>query len=151
MKVLVLGAGGFIGNHLVSHYKNKNNYVCGIDIKHPQFNTSVADEFIIGDLRDKSLIQRIAFKKWDLVLHFAADMGGAGYVFTKENDANILSNGLQITINVLEAFKNSNQTIVYASSACVYPEHNQLDINNIKISEESAYPAAPDRSGKSGR
>lgn len=143
MNVLVLGAGGFIGNHLVRHY-SKSNYVCGVDLRKPKFNKSLANEFIIGDLRDKDLVNSLASKKWDLVFHFAADMGGAGYVFTKENDANILSNGLQITINVLEAFKNSKQTLVYASSACVYPEHNQLDINNLKISEDSAYPAAPD-------
>lgn len=144
MNVLVLGAGGFIGNHLVTHYKNKNAYVCGVDIHKPLYNNTIANDFIVGDLRNKDLVQSLANKKWDLVFHFAADMGGAGYVFTKEHDADILSNSLQITINVLESFKNSKQTIVYASSACVYPEHNQLDINNLTISEDSAYPAAPD-------
>jgi nucleoside-diphosphate-sugar epimerase len=144
MNVLILGAGGFIGNHLVSHYKNKNAYVCGVDIHKPLYSDSLADEFILGDLRNKDLVQSFRNKKWDLVFHFAADMGGAGYVFTKEHDADILSNSLQITINVLETFKHSKQTIIYASSACVYPEHNQFDINDLKISEDSAYPAAPD-------
>lgn len=144
MNVLVLGAGGFIGNHLVTHYKNKNDYVCGVDIRKPLYNNTSANDFIVDDLRNKDFVQSLANKKWDLVFHFAADMGGAGYVFTKEHDADILSNSLQITINILETFKNSKQTIVYASSACVYPEHNQLDINNLTISEDSAYPAAPD-------
>lgn len=144
MNVLVLGAGGFIGNHLVTYYKNKNDYVCGVDIRKPLYNNTSANDFIVDDLRNKDFVQSLANKKWDLVFHFAADMGGAGYVFTKDHDADILSNSLQITINILETFKNSKQTIVYASSACVYPEHNQLDINNLTISEDSAYPAAPD-------
>jgi len=143
-EILVLGAGGFIGNHLVTHYKNNNNYVCGVDIRYPAYNSSAADKFVIGNLKDKYLVETLAKKNWDLIFHFAADMGGAGYVFTKEHDADILSNSLQITINVLETFKNSKQTLVYASSACVYPEHNQLDIKDLKISEDSAYPAAPD-------
>lgn len=144
MRVLVLGAGGFIGNYLVAHYKFKEAYVCGVDLHKPLYSESLADEFVVGDLRDRKLVESFSNGKWDLVFHFAADMGGAGYVFTKDHDADILSNSLQITINVLETFKNSKQTIVYASSACVYPEHNQLDINNLKISEDSAYPAAPD-------
>lgn len=142
-KILILGASGFIGSHLVNHYKAKNNYVCGVDINPPMFDV-YADDFIVGDLRDRDLLVNLALKPWDIIFHFAADMGGAGYVFSKENDANILSNSLQITINVLEAFKNNKQTLVYASSACVYPEHNQFNIQNLKINEDSAYPAAPD-------
>jgi nucleoside-diphosphate-sugar epimerase len=144
MRILVLGASGFIGNYLVNHFQKKGNYVCGVDINQPKFNFSNVDEFIIGDLREKAFVNSVAIRSWDLVFHFAADMGGAGYVFTKTHDADILSSSLQITINLMEAFKHGKQTLVYASSACVYPEHNQLDINNLKISEESAYPASPD-------
>lgn len=144
MNILILGAGGFIGDHLVSHYKNKNNYICGVDIKQPVFGSSKADEFIVGDLRDRSFVQSLTNRNWDLVFHFAADMGGAGYIFTKTHDADIMSGSLQMTINILESFKHSKQKLVYASSACVYPENNQLDINNLKINEDSAYPANPD-------
>lgn len=144
MRVLVLGASGFIGNYLVNHFKEKGNYVCGVDINQPKFNFSNADDFITGDLREKVFVNSFASQSWDLVFHFAADMGGAGYIFTKTHDADILSGSLQMTINLMEAFKHGKQTLVYASSACVYPEHNQLDINNLKISEESAYPANPD-------
>ncbi len=143
-KVLVLGAGGFIGNYLVSHHKTLQDYVCGIDLHKPRYNESLADEFVVGDLRSQKLLKHVADKPWDIVYHFAADMGGAGYVFTKDHDADIMSNSLQITINVMEAFKHGKQMLVYASSACVYPEHNQRDINNLKISESSAYPADPD-------
>ncbi len=143
-KILVLGASGFIGNHLIRKHKLINDYVCGIDIRKSKYNP-IADEFYVGDLRNKLFVEEhIKNKNWDLVYHFAADMGGAGYIFTKENDADIMSNSLTITINILQALKNTKQTLIYASSACVYPEHNQLDIDNLKITEDSAYPANPD-------
>jgi GDP-D-mannose 3',5'-epimerase len=142
-KILVLGGSGFIGNHVINYYKRKSNFVYGADIKNP-LHTTNADDFFIGDLRDKNFVSNLAKTNWDIVFHFAADMGGAGYIFTKTHDADILSGSLQMTINILESFKNSKQTLVYASSACVYPEHNQLDITNLKINEESAYPANPD-------
>lgn len=143
--ILVLGAGGFIGNHLIQHHKTQGDYVCGIDLNLPRYNVTAADQFIRGDLREITLLQDVYNQRaWDIVYHFAADMGGAGYISTKEHDADILSNSLQITINVMESFKHGKQTLLYASSACVYPEHNQLDINELKINEASAYPADPD-------
>jgi GDP-D-mannose 3', 5'-epimerase len=165
---LVLGAGGFIGSHMVKRLRSEGYWVRGVDLKYPEFSLSEANEFVQGDLKDVNFVERvIQFKghrgnfyhfvasqyldTFDEIYQFAADMGGAGYVFSGENDADIMHNSATINLNVLESvrqfndFKGVNKTkIFYSSSACMYPEHNQLDPNNPDCSEESAYPAAPD-------
>lgn len=165
---LVLGAGGFIGSHMVKRLKSEGYWVRGVDLKRPEFSESAADEFIIADLRDPQNVKRvIAFmgelgnyyedvaekfwKPFDEVYQFAADMGGAGYIFTGEHDADVMHNSATINLNVLNAVHNLNEQtgtnytkIFYSSSACMYPEHNQLDPENPNCSEDSAYPANPD-------
>jgi len=165
---LVLGAGGFIGSHMVKRLKSEGYWVRGVDLKRPEFSPTEADEFIRGDLRDVSFVRRcIRFtgylgnfyqqiadkfsKPFDEIYQFAADMGGAGFVFTGENDANIMHNSVSINLNVLDQQQKLNdlvgvnQTkIFYSGSACMYPEHNQLDPDNPDCREESAYPADPD-------
>jgi nucleoside-diphosphate-sugar epimerase len=142
---LVCGAGGFIGSHMVNRLKVEGFWVRGIDLKHPEFWETIADDFIIGDLREKYVCRKVIDRKFDEVYQFAADMGGAGYVFTGENDADIMHNSIAININVLDACLNRNiERIFYSSSACVYPEYNQLDPENPNCSEDSSYPAAPD-------
>jgi len=178
---LVLGAGGFIGSYMVKRLKSEGYWVRGVDLKYPEFSTSEAHEFIQGDLRDMSFVRRvIEFKgeqgnfynsvpyRYILPFHeiyqFAADMGGAGFVFTGENDADIMHNSVSVNLNVLEAQRQLNETfdgidngtacvrpvldyktkIFYSGSACMYPEHNQLDPDNPDCREESAYPANPD-------
>ena len=165
---LVLGAGGFIGSHMVKRLKSEGYWVRGVDLKRPEFSPTEADEFIQGDLRDVSFVRRcIRFtgylgnfyqqiadkfsKPFDEIYQFAADMGGAGFVFTGENDANIMHNSVSINLNVLDQQQKLNdlvgvnQTkIFYSGSACMYPEHNQLDPDNPDCREESAYPADPD-------
>jgi len=144
-RALVLGAGGFIGSHMVNHLKSEGFWVKGVDLKYPDFSNSQADEFIIGDLRDPVVCKNVVNRKFDEIYQFAADMGGAGFVFTGENDADIMHNSALINLNILEAcqLKNSKR-IFYSSSACMYPEHNQLDPNNPNCEESSAYPANPD-------
>jgi nucleoside-diphosphate-sugar epimerase len=165
---LVLGAGGFIGSHMVRRLRSEGYWVRGVDLKHPEFSKSEAHEFIQGDLRDAAFVERVLqFKGYlgnfyhfvaskytetfDEVYQFAADMGGAGFVFTGDNDADIMHNSASINLNVLEAqrqlndYKGVNKTkIFYSGSACMYPEHNQLDPDNPDCREESAYPANPD-------
>jgi len=165
---LVLGAGGFIGSHMVRRLRSEGYWVRGVDLKRPEFSETEAHEFIQGDLRDITFVERVLqFKGYlgnfyhfvaskyvdtfDEIYQFAADMGGAGFVFTGENDADIMHNSATINLNVLEAqrqlndFKGVNKTkIFYSGSACMYPEHNQLDPNNPDCREESAYPANPD-------
>ena len=165
---LVLGAGGFIGSHMVKRLRSEGYWVRGVDLKKSEFSPTEANEFIQGDLKDKSFVERvIQFKgdrgnfykfvpsrylqPFDEIYQFAADMGGAGFVFTGENDADIMYNSVTINLNVLESvhqfndFKGTNNTkIFYSGSACMYPEHNQLDPDNPDCREESAYPAAPD-------
>ncbi len=165
---LVLGAGGFIGSHMVKRLLLEGYWVRGVDLKHPEFSETEAHEFIQGDLRDPTFVERVLQYKgpyrnfynfvssryidtFDEVYQFAADMGGAGFVFSGENDADIMHNSSTINLNVLEAqrqlndFKGVNKTkIFYSSSACMYPEHNQLDPDNPDCREESAYPANPD-------
>jgi GDP-D-mannose 3',5'-epimerase len=153
---LVLGAGGFIGNHLVKKLKKEGYWVRGVDLKLPEFSSSKADEFIIGDLRDPSLVSKVMYSlhqtseqdninSFDEVYQLAADMGGAGYIFTGENDANVMHNSALINLNVVhEAVKKSIKKVFYSSSACMYPEHNQLDPTNPNCEESSAYPANPD-------
>ena len=177
-KCLVLGAGGFIGSHMVKRLKEEGAWVRGVDLKYPDFSMSVADEFVTGDLRDVDFVKRvIEFKgeqgnfynsvpnylieTFDEIYQFAADMGGAGYIFTGEHDAEIMHNSASINLNLLEEQRKLNESygikwdsrpvenrhttkIFYSSSACMYPEHNQLDPNNPDCREESAYPANPD-------
>lgn len=143
--VLVCGAGGFIGSHLVTRLKEEGFWVRGVDLKYPDFSETKADDFVIGDLRDHGLVDRVIDQKFDEIYQLAADMGGAGYIFTGENDADIMHNSASINLNVLEACrKRNNKNIFYSSSACMYPEHNQLDPDNPNCSEDSAYPANPD-------
>ena len=153
---LVLGAGGFIGSHLVKRLKSEGFWVRGVDLKYPEHWETVADDFVIGDLRDPQVVSRVMFapnqtslddkiNSFDEVYQLAADMGGAGYIFTGENDANVMHNSALINLNVThEAVKKSVKRIFYSSSACMYPEHNQLDSNNPNCEESSAYPANPD-------
>ena len=142
---LVCGAGGFIGSHLVTRLKEEGFWVRGVDLKYPNFSDTKADDFVIGDLRDQELVDRVIDQKFDEIYQLAADMGGAGYIFTGENDADIMHNSAMINLNVLESCrKRNNKNIFYSSSACMYPEHNQLDPDNPNCAEESAYPANPD-------
>ena len=178
---LVLGAGGFIGSHMVKRLKKEGYWVRGVDLKYPEFSDTEADEFIQGDLRDKSFVERVIQYKgqqgnfyesvpyryiepFHEIYQFAADMGGAGFIFTGENDADIMQNSASINLNLLDAQQKLNETfdgsigwsecnrpcldwvtkIFYSSSACMYPEYNQLDPDNPDCREESAYPAAPD-------
>jgi len=178
---LVLGAGGFIGSHMVKRLKKEGYWVRGVDLKSPEFSDTEADEFVQGDLRDKSFVERVIQYKGEQgnfyesvpyryiepfheIYQFAADMGGAGFIFTGENDADIMQNSASINLNLLDAQQKLNETfdgsegwsecnrpcldwitkIFYSSSACMYPEYNQLDPDNPDCREESAYPAAPD-------
>ena len=179
---LVLGAGGFIGSHMVKRLKKEGFWVRGVDLKYPEFSFTEADEFVQGDLRDVDFVRRVIQFKGDQgnfynevpyrciepfhqIYQFAADMGGAGFVFTGENDAEIMQNSVTINLNVLEQQRLLNQTfdgekkdwtecnrpkldyqttIFYSGSACMYPEYNQLDPDNPNCREDSAYPAAPD-------
>ena len=149
-KALVLGAGGFIGGHLVTRLKNENYWVRGVDIKEHEYKKSDADEFFVLDLRNPDNVSkslRISENDtFDEIYQLAADMGGAGYIFTGEHDADVMHNSAIINLNVAhEAVKyNKMPKIFYSSSACMYPEYNQLDPDNPKCSEDSAYPAAPD-------
>ncbi len=142
---LVCGAGGFIGGHLVQRLKNEGFIVTGADLKKHEFNKTAADRFFVGNLTDPKFVNKVFDQKYDEVYQLAADMGGAGYIFTGENDSNIMTNSALINLNVLrKAVETKVGKIFYSSSACIYPEYNQLDPNNPKLSEESAYPAAPD-------
>lgn len=165
-KALVLGAGGFIGSHLVKRLKKEGFWVRGVDIKYPEYAKTEADEFLLYDLRDQSVVKAVmrlesiegnpinfsflptAFsysEPFDEVYQLAADMGGAGYIFSGENDADVMSNSANINLNVaLEANETKVKRLFFSSSACVYPKYNQLDPENPKCTEESAYPAAPD-------
>ena len=165
---LVLGAGGFIGSHMVKRLRQEGYWVRGVDLKRPEFCASHANEFVVGDLRDTNFVARCIryagemgnfyaqivdkfLEPFDEIYQFAADMGGAGFVFTGENDADIMHNSVSINLNVLEEQRKWNEItelnktkIFYSGSACMYPEHNQLDPDNPDCREESAYPANPD-------
>jgi len=144
-KVLVCGAGGFIGGHLVTSLKKQGYYVIGADIKQHEYKKTDADEFYQYDLREQDLVRKLVTSDIDTIYQLAADMGGAGYVFTGDNDANIMHNSALINLNIAEAMvKTGVKNIFYSSSACMYPSHNQEDPTNPLLSEESAYPANPD-------
>jgi len=144
-KVIVCGAGGFIGNHLVTSLKQKGYYVIGADLKYPEYNEPSADKFYQMDLRNQENVSKLITEDIYEIYQLAADMGGAGYIFTGDNDANIMHNSATINLNILhEMQKKGVNRIFYSSSACIYPEHNQTDPNNPLCSEESAYPANPD-------
>jgi len=165
---LVLGAGGFIGSHMVKRLKKDGYWVRGVDVKYPEHSKTEADEFIIGDLTDQILVDKIVqfrgyasnFYKFvpskyvdtfDEIYQFAADMGGAGYIFTGDHDADVMNNSASINLNVLRSQKCLNEmkevnktTIFFSSSACMYPEHIQMDPENPGLKEDDAYPAGPD-------
>ncbi len=144
-KALVCGAGGFIGSHMVKRLKKDGYWVRGADLKHPEFSASAADEFAVGDLREQEFCRQVIDQQFDVVYQFAADMGGALFIFTGVNDAEILHNSALINLNVVERVHRLEiPKIFYSSSACIYPEYNQTDPDNPKCSEDSAYPAAPD-------
>ena len=151
---LVLGAGGFIGNHLVNRLKDEDYWVRGVDLKFNEYQKTRADEFQIGDLTDPVFTRKVMqgsnqrsceINSFDEVYQLAADMGGAGYIFSGDNDANVMHNSATINLNVADtAIRNKVKKLFYSSSACMYPEHNQLDPNNPNCEESSAYPANPD-------
>lgn len=145
-KALVCGAGGFIGSHLVKRLKKEGYWVRGVDLKYPEFSKTAADDFVIGDLRDQTVCKKITDDiQFDEVYQLAADMGGAGYVFTGEHDADIMHNSATINLNMVERCRLTGVgKIFYSSSACMYPKYNQEDPDNPKCSEDSAYPAQPD-------
>ena len=142
---LVCGAGGFIGGHLVKRLKAEGFWVRGVDLKRHEYVETAADDFVIGDLRDPYFCRQMIDRRFQEVYQLAADMGGAGFIFTGENDADIMHNSGTINLNVLDACrKRLIPRIFYSSSACIYPAYNQLDPDNPNCEESSAYPAAPD-------
>ena len=144
-RALVCGAGGFIGGHLVRFLKSEGFWVRGVDLKYHEYRESTADDFVIGDLRNPEVCRSVSDLLFDEVYQLAADMGGAGFVFSGENDADIMHNSALINLNMIEAcYRAEAMKMFYSSSACMYPEYNQLDPENPKCSEDSAYPAAPD-------
>ena len=145
LSAVVFGAGGFIGNHLVKKLKMDGFWVRGVDLKKPEFSETLADEFVLADLRDSKLVEEVCDRPFDEAYQLAADMGGAGFIFTGDNDADIMHNSAMINLNVVEAsVKSGIKKIFYSSSACMYPEYNQMDPDNPQCSEKSAYPAQPD-------
>ena len=144
-KIIVCGAGGFIGTHLVTSLKNKGFYVIGADLKFPEYSQTDADEFYIMDLRDPQNVAKLITEDIYEIYQLAADMGGAGYIFTGEHDADIVHNSAMINLNILhEMTSKCVSRVFYTSSACMYPSYNQEDPDNPLLSEESAYPANPD-------
>ncbi len=142
---LVCGAGGFIGSHLVKRLKKEGFWVRGVDIKKPEYAKTEADHFIVADLREQSVCKKILDRAFDEVYQLAADMGGAGYIFSGDHDADVMHNSATINLNIAHFGQKAGiKKIFYSSSACIYPAYNQLDPNNPNCSEESAYPAAPD-------
>lgn len=144
-KALVCGAGGFIGGHMVKRLKAEGYWVRGVDIKRHEFCESPADDFVVGDLRDPRLVAQVVDEGMDEIYQFAADMGGAGYIFTGEHDANVMHNSALCNLNTVdEAVRKRVGKIFYSSSACIYPESIQMDPENPGLKEDLAYPAGPD-------
>jgi len=144
-KALVLGAGGFIGGHLTNRLRKEGFWVRGVDLKHNPWQGLEVDDFIIGDLRDKAVVEHVIDRDFDEVYQLAADMGGAGYIFTGEHDADVMHNSATINLNVApRCVKLGVKKVFYSSSACIYPLYNQLDPNSPNTEEDSAYPANPD-------
>jgi len=142
---LVCGAGGFIGGHLVKRLKKEGYWVRGVDLKSHEYCPSHADDFVVGDLRDPVVCRDVTDRPFDGIYQLAADMGGAGFVFSGDNDADIMHNSALINLNMIEAcHRSDSKKIFYSSSACMYPEYNQMDPDNPKTAEDSAYPADPD-------
>ena len=148
---LVCGAGGFIGSHMVKRLKKEGYWVRGVDIKEPEFSYTEADDFVIGNLTVQSIARTVIDRTFDEVYQFAADMGGAGYIFTGDHDADVMNNSATVNLNIIRRIKdwneehNVNKTkIFFSSSACAYPEYIQLDPENPGLKEENAYPAEPD-------
>lgn len=145
MRTIVLGGGGFIGSHLVKRLKREGHWVRAVDLKFPEFDPTPADDFVVGDLRDPLICRDAIDQRFDEVYQLAADMGGAGYIFTGEHDAEVMHNSATINLNIVEQCRRRNvKRVFYSSSACMYPQRNQLDPDNPKTSEDSAYPADPD-------
>ena len=145
MKILVCGGGGFIGGHLVKKLKEMNHNVTSVDLKENIYSNSYPDKNLIGDLTNQEFVKDVLSHEYDEIYQLAADMGGAGYIFTGDNDSSVMYNSATINLNVLNGLKNNKKTkIFYSSSACIYPEYNQLDPDNPECKEDSAYPAAPD-------
>ena len=143
-KALVCGAGGFIGSHMVKKLKSEGYWVRGADKKYPEFSMSEADEFLRGDLTGQTFCDMVCNIEFDEIYQFAADMGGAGYIFTGEHDADVMNNSATINLNILRNVKDYKPKIFFSSSACMYPEHNQFDPNTPDCREDTAYPANPD-------
>ena len=144
-KILVCGAGGFIGSHLVNSLKAQGHYVIGADLHYPLYAPTSADVFRVVDLRNQHYVDALVTSDIDEIYQLAADMGGAGYVFTGEHDADIMHNSAMINLNILDSMRKSGvKKVFYSSSACIYPERNQTDPDNPLLTEDSAYPAAPD-------
>ncbi len=144
-QALVCGAGGFIGGHLVKRLKKEGFWVRGVDIKNHEYGKSPADEFLKGDLRDQNFCKKVFDRPYDEVYQLAADMGGAGYIFTGDHDADVMHNSAQINLNALHYGRLARiGKIFFSSSACIYPERNQMDPNHPNLAEDSAYPAGPD-------
>lgn len=144
-KILVCGAGGFIGHHLVNRLKTQGHYVIGADLKHPEYEATAADEFHVVDLREQHLVRHLIRPDIDTIYQLAADMGGAGYVFTGNNDADIMHNSAAINLNIVEAMvQHGVRNVFYTSSACVYPQEIQQQTQDPALREDTAYPANPD-------
>ena len=144
-KILVCGAGGFIGGHLVKKLKKEGHWVRGADLKEHEYSLLPADEFLIGDLVDQNFVRKVLDQPFDEVYQLAADMGGAGYLFTGDNDANVMHNSASVNLNIMhQAHLVGVKKLFYSSSACIYPAYNQEDPENPNCSEASAYPAEPD-------
>ena len=144
-RIIVLGAGGFIGGHLCNELQKEGHWVRGVDMKNHEYFDTVGDDFVLGDLRDPNVVEAVIEEGADEVYQLAADMGGAGFIFTGENDADIMHNSALVNLNVAyECVKKNVKRVFYSSSACMYPEYNQKDPDNPNCTEESAYPAAPD-------
>jgi len=144
-RALICGAGGFIGSHLARRLSNEGYWVRGVDLKYPEFSPPAVDEFVIGDLRNWQVVDNVLDESIDEVYQLAADMGGAGYIFTGEHDADVMHNSALINLNIAKrAVEVKLKKLFYSSSACIYPAYNQTDPNNPNCAEHTAYPAAPD-------